>query len=465
MKRESGILVFLVSAGMELCYLYAGVTFATTAIFHQPFPFLEAVGSFLIAAVLMLVANGRGWRVIYSVLLESLGFVPLFLRMVNVFHSWSSSFLNHTWLTDYFTNPNDAVEYFVMTLVIVWALVFWMSGVEFARRENDYATLGARFDRGLIVFFVLFLTKFYMQVALGIQVDESTAGFFIIPFLLASLLAIGLARNASAAQRDFMPGYQTLGVLLGFIVVILLAGTGLVFFFLPYLTLAAQKGNDVLTVVSAPLISMFFAISTFLFGADFGANSAPAESTSLPGSTAPLSIPSWLNFLGTLLVWGVGILVALVFIAIVGGLLFSIFQWLFSKTPVDPNRPASRNLFAGFVEAMRALFRLFFRKIKDQREAVRLYVALRTWGSRSGSPHSFDETPSEYGLRLAQRFPMFANEIGLIVDAFNRVVYGELVLSESQMVAARSGWRGMASPAHWLMRIKAWFNRSSDRRP
>jgi len=51
-------------------------------------------------------------------------------------------------------------------------------------------------------------------------------------------------------------------------------------------------------------------------------------------------------------------------------------------------------------------------------------MALLSWGHRSGIPHFPNETPKEYGLRLNYHFPALKREIGLIIDAFNREVYG-----------------------------------------
>lgn len=465
MKEENRVLLFSLSAGMELCYLYAGATFVTTAIFHQPFPFPEAVGSFLAAALLTLLAEGRGWRVVYVLGLQSLGFIPALLTMVGIFDSWSNSFSSQTWFTGYFSNSTDAIEYFVFVLVIAWALVFWAGGVGLARRQKDYFTLCSRFDRGLIVFFILFLTKFYFEAVQGIRVDESMSGFFIFPFLIFSLLAIGLVRTRSAGHRDFIPGYQTIGVLLGFIVVVLLTGTGLAFFFLPYLTLAAQRGSDILNIVSGPLVSTMFAILAWLFGTDFAIKNLPAEPTPLPQSSTQLSFPGWLEFFGRILAWGVGILVALVFLAILGGLLYGISQWLFSRTSVNQKRESPRDLFSALTAPLYAMLLFFWRGLirsfKGYNGAIQLYTALRDWGSHSGLPHFPSETPSEYGRRLSRQFSVFEREIESIIESFNREVYGETVLNRQQLLVARSAWRRLASPLHYPMRLKAWFLRFS----
>ena len=94
MKGQNRVLLFLVAMGMELSYLYACATFLTTSLFHHPFPFPEAVGTFALAAILTLLSEGRGWRVIYGLAFQALGFVPALLRMVHIFNSWSPSFLD-----------------------------------------------------------------------------------------------------------------------------------------------------------------------------------------------------------------------------------------------------------------------------------------------------------------------------------------------------------------------------------
>ncbi|HEX9075775.1 MAG TPA: hypothetical protein VF932_08330, partial [Anaerolineae bacterium] len=329
MKKGNGALLFLVSAGMELCYLYACTNLLTAAFLHRIFPFPETVASFLAAALLTIFAAGRGWRVIAVVGLQSLGFVPALFRMVSIFNSWSDSFLAQTWLTDFFTSPSSSVEYSVFVLVIAWALVFWAGGVGLANRPRDYSTLCSRFDRGLMAFFVLFFAKFYLQAGLGIRVDESMSGFLIVPFLIFSLLAIGLVRHQSATQRDFLPGYKAIGIMLGFIVVVLLVGTGVVFFWLPYLTLAAEQGNDLLYIISGPIVSLLWIVLHWIFGTDLTpAEQLPIKKETLPAPTSPWSIPAWLEPIGRVLTLAVGIAVGLVLLAIVIGLLYAIAVWL-----------------------------------------------------------------------------------------------------------------------------------------
>jgi hypothetical protein len=96
-------------------------------------------------------------------------------------------------------------------------------------------------------------------------------------------------------------------------------------------------------------------------------------------------------------------------------------------------------------------------RAKGYRSAVQLYRALLNWGGRSGLPHVLSETPAEYGSRLERQFPSLRGEIGGIVEAFNRVVYGELILESEQMSRIKRSWKRLRSPRYWPFRLKSLF--------
>ena len=54
----------------------------------------------------------------------------------------------------------------------------------------------------------------------------TTPELLLFPFFLFSLLAVGMARNRSSAQRDFLSGYRGIGMIVSFAVVVLAFGTG-----------------------------------------------------------------------------------------------------------------------------------------------------------------------------------------------------------------------------------------------
>ena len=75
MKKGNGVPLFLINGGMELSWLYAWATFLTTLTFHQPFPFKEAIGPFVLASALTLFSKERGWWVIQILGLQLIGFI------------------------------------------------------------------------------------------------------------------------------------------------------------------------------------------------------------------------------------------------------------------------------------------------------------------------------------------------------------------------------------------------------
>lgn len=468
MKEESRPLLFLLNVGMELCWLYACTNFLTSTAFHQSFPFPEAVGSFLLAAALTLFSEGRGWRVIYIVALQASVFIPTLIRMFNIFNSWSHSFSSQTWLAKSPNNPiGFPLEYIISFLILIWIFMFWAGGIKLVKRPMDYFAVCFRFERGLLAFFLLFLVKFYMQVQ-GIHAEESRSSMLLFPFLIFSLFAIGLVRNRSTGPKDFLPGYQGMGVILSFIVVILLFSTGLVLFCLPYLTAVAETGYGVVKIISRPVGAFILMLIRFFFGGDFTVAEKPPvkKKETFFDSTSEGESRWWYELLAKILTWGVGIIVGLVLLLLLAVTLYSLYQWLFSKTSIDQERQSSRHLIARWSIRLRqflhSCLRWLWRRMIGYEGAVQFYVALLSWGRHSGQRNIPTETPIEYGVRLKDRFPKLKKEIELIIKAFNQQVYGEIILDKKQLGILQRAWWRLRSPLNWPSRLKAWFIRRGD---
>jgi hypothetical protein len=161
--------------------------------------------------------------------------------------------------------------------------------------------------------------------------------------------------------------------------------------------------------------------------------------------------------MGRVMASSVAILVALVMLAIIGGLVYSLFDWLFSKTSRDGEKPTLRHILLSFSIQLRPW--LYRRTFKYQ--SARLYYALIKWGQSSRLPHSPSETPVEYGVRLKRRFPILEKQFVAIIDAFNREAYGEIILSKGQLEHAQFASHKLASPAYWSMRFRAWFQKQN----
>jgi hypothetical protein len=253
---------------------------------------------------------------------------------------------------------------------------------------------------------------------------------------------------------------------------ILLFCAGLIFFCLPYLTLAAEKSYAVLKYAAQPVGSLFMIIIYFIFG-------KPGDWTGKPPEKPPANIFKlnssgqhswWVELFGRILAWAVWILLALILLMILGTCLYFFFQWLFSKTDLAVGKAPSRHPFHLWMERLRVFLIECWRKIvglcKVYREGYRgaapIYGALQKWGRRSGMPRYLSETPAEYCLRLQRRFPRLKQEVALIVESFHHEVYGGITLTHRQLALTAAAWFSLRSPRHWLRRLKSWFFRHKE---
>ena len=113
-------------------------------------------------------------------------------------------------------------------------------------------------------------------------------------------------RNQGDAERDYLSGYQSIGVILSFAAVVLLFGAGLVLLCLPYLTVVAEIGYGVLRTVAAPFGPILVRILRFIFfpGRSLRAD-APTSNRGNEGEFFSLGETSWWGeFLEKVLAWG-----------------------------------------------------------------------------------------------------------------------------------------------------------------
>ncbi|MGM0383271.1 MAG: DUF4129 domain-containing protein [Thermodesulfobacteriota bacterium] len=463
MNNKKGGLLFLACGGMELTWLYAWATFLMASILHRPFPLPEALGTFALAALLTMVIRGRGLWIILILGLQVFGLLLATSRILHVFFYESHPFFEQWWLLTCFRQTKDFMEWFILAIILFFVLLFWVGGVTLARRSVVYFTVCTRFDLGMAAFFCLLLAKFLLRVKGGIDIQDSTPELLLFPFFVFSLFGIGMARNQSKVQRNFLSGYQGIGVIVTFAVVVLAFGAGLVLLFLPYLNAAAEMGYDVLKVAAAPLGPIIVTIIRFLFVHN---RSGPQTPSSSPDSyeTGFASSPEsswWIEIFEKIFSWGLlglGVFIAL----IVCGLgMWYLFRWLLSRTTASEKEQIHwSHLFLWAAQQFRALLRCWsaiVQWVKGYRNPIQLYNALLAWGRHSGVPHFLSETPTEYGVRLGYHFPTLTEEIGLIAGAFNKEVYGKIVPDEKQCGMARLAWQRLRSPIHWPSRFKSWF--------
>lgn len=470
MKSGKEWLIFLSAGFMALIWRYAWANFITIALSHRLFPLPEAIGTFGLATLVTFVALGRGWRIIWVLCLQCLGFACASLRTIYVLCDWSYPFLNPQWLVEFCTRARSFLEWFSLGLILFWVLLFWFGGFTLARKPRDYLNLCTRFDLGICFFLLLILINFLLRVKGGTTIEHSLIEPLLFSFFLFSVLGIALARNQGHAHREFLPGYKGIGLMLSFTVAVLLLGAAVVSLLLPYLTVIAQAGYGVIKIATKPLGLVIVSILRFIFTPRHMRDAPPpasdTEETDYGGPT--LDSGWWAGPLGEVLRYvaiGLGGLIALLFVVL---LVWLLFRWLFSRTAGDRRTDVRfdiRHVLSQLITLVRTFFIFCYTVIENaigfmkhrEKGAVQLYKALLRWGSRSGVPRLASETPREYGLRLKRRFPAVKSNIASIIEAFNQTVYGGIVLKDRRLATAQAAWRTLRSPVYWVQRLKVWF--------
>lgn len=462
MNKDRGALLFFAHVGMELCWLYAFATFLMTAIVQRPFPLPAAIGAFLLAVVISRIVRGMGLRVIAVLGLQLMGFLLAASRIVYTFNYRAYPYFGKGWLVEFTGRARDPLEWLILVIILIFALVFWLAGVTLSRRSTAYLSICIRFDYGVAAFFCLFILKGLLLIKGGIEVRNPAPVLLLFPFFIFSLLAIGLARNRSIERRDFLAGYRGVGVLLSFTVVALAFGAGLVLLFMPYLSAAAEAGYGVLKSAAGPLLPVLERMLLFLFGNIEQQELLFAPTDRSGAAYIPSDESSWWSELVKQILRG-GILG----LGLLAGLILCVFgtwyllRWLFSRTSKEERKYIHWQLALLWAQRLSTALGMALNRavrwLKGYQDAVQLYRAFLKWGRLSGLPHLLSETPAEYGSRLKKQFPSLTGEIAGIVEAFNLTVYGEVTLDDKQMTLAKLSWKRLRSPRHWPARLKSWF--------
>ena len=413
---------------------------------------------FSMAAFLTRLGRRCRWRPIQVLGFQLTGLVITGLWTAKAFYYRSAPLWQTDWLIDFFNRPKDLPAWMLLIFVLGYTMVFWAAGIRYALQAKSYTRACSRFDRGLMAFFGLFIVKLIMQARLGIQSQESIAVLLVFPFFLFSLTEIGLARSHRDRQpTEYLAGYTAVGVLASFTLGALIIGSSIFMFFLPYLKMASAVGYDLMQSAARPLAPILVAIVKFIFSR---AGSGPVERFILPdsgGGLAPAAPDSWLVLVQKILVYGGALLLLVLGVALVGLGIRYLLRWLFSPPAGGEENRGRRNVLYWW-QLMRAILIAVYEWILrtgSKQSALEFYAALRRWGRHSGLPQASNETPLEFGMRLATRFPKLKTEILLIVEMLQQEVYGEYFLSAQQILATRQAWQMLHSPFSWPLRIKS----------
>jgi hypothetical protein len=463
MKSEKETLLVLASTGMEIAWRYAWSGFLTFSILHRPFPLPVAVGAFAAAAFFTRLSGKRKWRRIQAALLHLAGFAFAALLIAYRLFFRESQFFTGTWVADMILQPKSPQQWFILLLILCCLLLFWLGGWSWEKRPRDYFRVCLQFDKGLGALFLLLLIKFLIELKGGIRLEDPATGLLVIAFILFSLLSIGLARRRGDAKKSFLAGFHGIGIILGFMITVVLCGTGLILLTFPYLTQIADSTHSVLKEATEPLGPVIVKIVRFIFGRSrFQIETGGSGTVGLginpvdPSSSSEVEV-----FLRQVIGWGLAGIIVLMAVGVFGYLMHQLIRWFLKQNTTDETKPPSSvwllKLLSLFITIPQGVWTRVLYLLRGVDSAASVYAGVLRWGRRSGLPPVPSETPGEYGIRLKHQFPKLKEEIEMIIEAFNREVYGKIMIEQRSLSDISSALHRMRSPRHWTSRIRGWY--------
>lgn len=455
MTRGGRIVLRLLTHGMELSWLSAWALFTTGLLAPRSFPLLEATLAFLGAFALTRLSTGRGWLVLGVLGLQAGGLLVAAAGFLHAASGRTAPLLDPAWLQALLAAPRTPVAWLPLFLGLAWFLGFWWGGVALARRPLEYGAICVRFDIGIGLFLGLFLFRWTADTSGDVAADPLSP-FFLLPFLLSGLAAMGTVRLAGDGRTRFLPGVRGIGICLAFVLAALLVAAASATFLLPVLTLAAEAGLVVLQGTAAFLSPALLWILRFLF-APHTLRTDPAAAPPDRGVEGLLAGQEphgwWFALVERIMAWAMLAAVILAGLLLAGLAVHALWRFLLSRTA---RGAAGRSRWHAVLAWLRRLWATTAR-LPGRRRAGDYYAALLAWARRGGYPPAQAETPAEFAGRLGLSFPRLAAEIGLIVESFQQEVYGEVALEEERLAAVASAWRRLRSVRHWPLRAREWL--------
>jgi hypothetical protein len=456
--RQKPLLVLSCGA-MEITWRYAWVFFLILVILDHSWPLPETLAVFTMASLITVLTGHKSWRMYQTLALHIAGFTIAALLTTYRLYYQHMPFFSISWMADWFEQLQEPRQWFIQLLVLACLLLFWLGARAMVKRPPNYFGVCLQFDKGLAALFLLLLIKFMVQKKGGILPEEPLTHYLLFAFFTFSLIAISLSRNQSDVRKSFRPGYHSIGIVLVFVSIVLIGSAVLAVLLLPYLTLMADSAQSILQKTTEPMGPVIVNLIRFIFsiGRHRRDSKVFGTSDSIGDQLYPDSEIGWTQGLG----WALLGVIGLIALGFCGYLIYLVVRWLLKRNTPDKSKPRPMVLIYRLLSMIGAICvgiwngLLVLLKRIDNSAAV--YACMLRWGRRSGLPAVLSETPVEYGERLKQWFPQLKTEIEMIIEAFNREIYGQIPPDMRTLAGILSAQRRMRNPRHWPLRLRAWF--------
>ena len=421
--HRGGLSVLLLTAGMEICRLYAAASLLYLIPESPPYPF-AALACVLIAGILLKRALSFVSVRRIIVLLVNCVVCGLFVFFLSRSYSGYAFWLNAS-----------------------AAVFFFFRGYNIGAKGVSHSLTITRYDTGIGVFLFVYFLRIYISEA------DPLALRVVGAYFLLSILAMAASRFR---ERDtiFTGSSPAISHVIPFIAVFFLAGTAIVLLY-PLLTRAAGNVYTFLSDNSGPVVAFLIAIIRFIFG--FGRRPRSADSAPLnTGSEDVIPVQASEPGIFFKIIMGVLVVIAAAaFIVMTAILVRALLRYLAEKKGGGPGLFAGLRILCRFLwDRLKAALRLPYRAaalLLGRRRplagaAQEAFRKLCAWGSISGLPRKRYETPDEYIRRLVHRFPSLEEALPVFARAVEDELYGRRILAAADIDRLKAAQGELASP-------------------
>lgn len=460
MSKINKTWLVVASGVMTLCWVCAWSSFLTAALSQPAFSPIPCAQVLFFAAILTWILNRNRLMRVYVLGVHLAGFLLALAGFIHARFQPAAPFFRLGWILDVAGEPRTFVQWMVLILALAVCAGLWCCGVRLVTRPLTRITVSRRFDLGLGMLLCLLLVKLVLDLKGAFLPMPHSSVAAMVAFLISGLFSLGWVRASHDEASHGLVGMKHPGTVVGFTLIPLLLAGGLFVLFLPQLQTAAQTGSGVLASLREYFGPMMVACLRFIFTTGFRRRHAtPAGELERPSAILPEGGENpepqeWILFV-LLAVLGI------FFLVVCGYVLRRLIRWLREQTGQPRERRSIFEIFflifLGLLEAAAWVRTRVLGRFTHRFAGENVYGQLLRWGRLSGVRHVNTETPGEYGLRLAARFPGIQKEIGWIVSAHEEAVYGNRPWAGDRLSKAKMAVRQIHSPRLWLDRMKSRF--------
>lgn len=419
---------------LELCWVYSLLSFFTDIIDVKSFPFFDILIFFMLVIAIYKILGKIGLLRIFIALVYSILIILLTLKFIHFYYYFATSFYSFQWFSMWIKDLSTGKILFYQILIFFSVLFIFTVALLSARRKITIQSVYVIFDITIGIILFIFLLE------IGIKELHPSVNLMFLPCLIIGLICITLVRNQRCnIVKKNLKKREILSFIMILLVILVVLSLSVIIFY-PWIYIITNK-------IVITLNDIFKNVILFLLG-DRSASKRLSDTqknenrgTVIEPDNSGSNEPNlFFRIFIKIFLWLIYIVCSLAVIFIFYSLIKNLFKWLFKKSEKEISYNFNINLFKKIFAILLniffiliAFFRIIFHGKNNQKNIIYYFRFLLFYGKFSGHPILINETPNEYGLRLAGFNPVKKDDIFFIINNFNRYTFGKIHLDENSL--------------------------------